>query len=67
MINTNGLSDRDILEKLLDIMHQNHAMVCNLSKSMELERHRQMLINDEFKNRINNLECDVKKIKEKIA
>ena len=34
MINPGNLSDREILEKLLDIVNQNHALVSNLSKSM---------------------------------
>jgi len=67
MINTSNLSDREILEKLLEVTNQNHALVCNLSKSMELERHRQALVNDDFNTRIGCLERDVSYIKEKIA
>ena len=67
MFATSGLTDREILEKLLEITTQNHALVCNLSKSMELEKHRQFAINESFNNRIGCLEDDVKEIKKKIA
>lgn len=67
MFSTVGLTDRDILEKLLEINTQNHALICNLSKSMELEKHRQFDINTGFDRRIKCLEDDVKEIKKKIA
>lgn len=67
MFTTSGLTDREILEKLLEITTQNHALVCNLSKSMELEKHRQFSINENFNHRIGCLEDDVKEIKKNIA
>lgn len=67
MFNISGLTDREILERLLDLTSQNNAMVCNLSKTMELERHRQMEVNESVNNRLGCLENDVKEIKKKIA
>lgn len=67
MFNISGLTDREILERLLDLTSQNHAMVCNLSKTMERERHIQMAVNESVNNRLGCLENDVKEIKKKIA
>lgn len=67
MFNMIGLSDREILEKLLDVTMQNHALVCNLSKNTELEKNRQAKLNDCFNHRIGSLEKDVEEIKKKIA
>lgn len=67
MIDTTSLSDREILEKLMELTSQNHAMVCNMSKSFELEKHRQFRINEAFEHRLGCIENDVIEIKKKIA
>lgn len=67
MIDTTSLTDREILEKLMELTSQNHAMVCNMSKSFELEKHRQFRINEAFEHRLGCIEHDVIEIKKKIA
>lgn len=67
MFDISGLTDREILEKLFDLTTQNHAMVCNMSKSFELEKHRQFRINEAFEHRLGCIENDVIEIKKKIA
>ena len=67
MIDITSLTDREILEKLMDLTSQNHAMICSISNSFELEKHRQFVVNESVDRRLGCLEYDVGEIKRKIA